>query len=441
MKIKAFILCTFFLLLAGCTAPKEDAAPEKLTQETSLAAAPTEEIETDDGILTIAGLDCGNSNLRLLINAYNHQSNGMKIELIDYTENVESSEQGLQKLATEILAGNCPDMFLFENLSPLPYLTKGLLVDLDTQIEADTAYCAEDFIIWDALHEFGGMYVISPQFMVDTVYCTQEMANRYQNWTLDDYLTIEESLSEDQALIYYMTPEAFVRKIGGRYTHKAVDYLQAKCDFDNPDFISLLDAAVRVKSYHGTELQENVDGNFYSVPELMLNGTLLSCYTQLHSAVEISFDRYRTDGEQFAYIGWPTPDGSCGSDIELVMPIGICSASAHVSECWDFIKYVLENPVYRDAYSATPTLRSHLAENLLSIRTHSRSLKWETTQEDIDTLVALAERCQNMTFYHTDILQIMQDEAANVLNGRITSDAAAAKIQARVSLLLSEQYG
>lgn len=445
---KLCILFALLLVFTGCSASQEKTAPveeqtpaEEAAVQTVVAADPVAEDERDDSVLTIAGLDCADSSIRLLVNAYNNQSDGRKIQLVDYMENVESAEQGLQKLTTEILAGNCPDMFLFENLSPLPYLTKGLLVDLDTELEADASYTAGDFIIWDALHEFDGMYVISPQFVVNTVYCTQETADRYQNWTLDDYLTIEESLSEDQALIYYMTPEAFIRRIGSRYVHKAVDFQTASCDFDNAEFISLLDAAARAESYQVSEWHTQADGSFKSAPQMMLDGTLLSCYVKLNSAVDVSFDRFRTDGERFAYIGWPTPDGSCGSDIELVTPLGICSASAHVSECWDFIKYVLENPVYQDAYSATPTLRSHLAENLQSIKTHSKELNWDTEQEDLDALVALAEQCQNMTFDDEALLQIMQEEAANVFSGQITSATAAANIQKRVSILLSEQYG
>ncbi len=61
-------------------------------------------------------------------------------------------------------------------------------------------------------------------------------------------------------------------------------------------------------------------------------------------------------GCALSFIGWPTIDGSCGSDIILTDPVGIVAQSEHTDGSWTFIKYMIQNteesdqnglPVYR----------------------------------------------------------------------------------------------
>ena len=64
---------------------------------------------------------------------------------------------------------------------------------------------------------------------------------------------------------------------------------------------------------------------------------MICCYVELADASKIAFDRYR-GGETLAYIGWPTVDGSGGTDVGLQYPIGISAITEYTDGCWEFVK-------------------------------------------------------------------------------------------------------
>ena len=49
----------------------------------------------------------------------------------------------------------------------------------------------------------------------------------------------------------------------------------------------------------------------------------------------------RRVGQSVSVIGWPTPDGSCGTDFGMSYPIGVMKDGAHPELCWQFLKYCL----------------------------------------------------------------------------------------------------
>lgn len=66
-----------------------------------------------------------------------------------------------------------------------------------------------DILIWKALHEYGGLYIIAPTFKIDTICCSQETFDDHKNWTVSEYLQMERELDPGQDMIYYMDLEEF----------------------------------------------------------------------------------------------------------------------------------------------------------------------------------------------------------------------------------------
>lgn len=457
--------------------PPGPATPAGPADETEDEAADTETEnapEKEKTRLVIAGVGCTNSKLRMVINAFNQQSEDYRISLIDYAYDGASVEQAQMRLQTQILAGKQPDMLLFEdyaeqiylatnevvqNVSPLPYISSGMLLDLDEFVQNDPDIDADDFIIADALHEYGGMYLIAPKFKLLAVYTLQETAAQYPNWTLEDYLEIQDSLRPEQDMFYGITPEQFLWFVGSRYIQDAIDIETATCDFDNPQFISLLETACHVNSYDTDEKHVQSDRSFKSAQEMVANGELMFSIVELRSAADISFDSFNAGGirvwygegenpyankgmgERMAYVGPPTPDGSNGMYVELMMPLGICAGTEQADGCWEFIKFMLQNPIYQTYCDGTPVLESQLADNFASIQKFSERIKWTTSEADLDTLVEAARGCQAMSFYDEDIMAIVEEEAAGVLTGNITAEQAAERVQNRASILVMERYG
>lgn len=118
-------------------------------------------------------------------------------------------EDAKTRLHTELIVGKLPDMLVFDQLSPLLYLGKGLLLDLDPYVAQDKDVSGEDFLCWNALHEYGGLYILAKQFIVETLMCSQDFYAAHRGWSIADYLSIEQSLRGDQQMIYYMSQDEF----------------------------------------------------------------------------------------------------------------------------------------------------------------------------------------------------------------------------------------
>ena len=443
------VLCFCMMIcLSGCSTEKQpsDAAS---TQDTPLIEEDTPEKEKT--AISLAGVGCSESKIKMVINEFNKANPDFKITMVDYGYDV-SLEQGEMALQTQMQAGNIPDLLLFDQesfwtsqsngISPLTYISGGMLMDLDPLIEdGRLSFDREDCIIWDALHEFGGMYLIGPKFRVHALYCLPEIAEQYQGWTLEDYLALQDSLSENQKLMYYMEPMAFIEYVGSRYIHDAVDVTNATCDFETPELISVLEAACHIKSSNAQEDHIQDDGSFKGAPEMMLEGSLYFCETQLNSAFDVSFDRFRAKTDYpMGYLGYPTPDGSNGMYIDLPYAVGICAGTDQLDGCLAFLNYMLQHPIYQDAYDGTPLFRSQLADNLKAINDMTTASPWVTEQIDQDALVSAAATCRNLSYFDMDILGIIEEEAAPVLAGERTAEDAAARIQERASILVAERY-
>lgn len=101
--------------------------------------------------------------------------------------NTQSREQAETVMQTKLFAGDAADIYYFRNdmLSPLPWISAGLLYDLDPLIASDSEISEEDIIPWTAMHEYGGLYLLSPTFGV--VALSLLTADPETSYWLDDY--------------------------------------------------------------------------------------------------------------------------------------------------------------------------------------------------------------------------------------------------------------
>ena len=286
--------------------------------------------------LTLGGIGLRNSALASLVHNFNAENTKYTVVIDDYAENTQSREQAEAVMRTKLLARDAADLYYFRSdlLSPLPWIDAGLLYDLEPLIAADSEIRKENLIGWTALHEYGGLYLLSPTFGVVGLSCSQQTQRLHTGWTIAEYLETEQSLRPEQEMIYYMDPENFLERIGGRYLRGVIDYEHAQCNLDTPEFREILQSALKAGSYDGGYSPDK------NVPQRIVDGELICCYVGLSSALEVSFDRYRC-GQTLGYVGWPTPDGSCGFDVRLMMPLGLNAATACPEGCWEFLKYLL----------------------------------------------------------------------------------------------------
>ena len=468
----AAVLLLLLLLLTGCAtesaAPveREDGAPAAAQTPAPMerveaaangtgesAPAPAREAVIDEAsgktVLTLAGVRMQAYGWDALAKQFNAQSADYIVELRDYftgevveggsvpsEEEMDRYRADLQdaktRLHTDIIAGNAPDMLVFDALSPLPYLGKGLLLDLDPYLAAAADISPEDILGWDALHEYGGLYVLARQFVVETLMCSQAFYDAHRGWTVADYLEIEQGLRTDQQMIYYMSPEEFLTQMGGQYLTKALDLAHASCAFDNPEFIAILNGALACRQYEALDYAGTLAG------VRMEQGELMCCAVWLDRPSSVTFDRVQA-GTQLAYIGWPTADGSCGSVAALYGDISAFASTSCPEGCWEFLKYVLQNgadPVYFGSPVYAPRMREQTAQQ------NADGGKYTTASEaNIEAYIAAARACPAMAYRDEAVMTIIQEECAPLLRGEGPAADAAKRIQSRASLYMTEQYG
>ena len=398
--------------------------------------------------LTLAGVGMRAYGWDRLAEAFNAQSEDYIVELRDYYAgsfvddgtgvpyDMEQYRADLAdaktRLHTALIAWKTPDMLVLDGLSPLTYLGKGLLLDLDPYAEADADISPEDILCWDALHEYGGLYILARQFVVETLMCSQAFYDAHRGWTVADYLEIEQGLRADQQMIYYMSPEEFLTQMGGQYLTKALDLAHASCDFDNPEFIAILNGALACRQYEALDYAGTPAG------VRMEQGELICCAVWLDRPSSVTFDRVQA-GTQLAYIGWPTADGSCGSVAALYGDISAFASTSCPEGCWEFLKYVLQNgadPVYFGSPVYAPRMREQTAQQ------NADGGKYTTASEaDIEAYIAAARACPAMAYRDEAVMTIIQEECAPLLRGEEPAADAAKRIQSRASLYMTEQYG
>lgn len=445
MKKRIFAWLFVLLLLTGCTAGSTvEEAPREAAEAASDAAA-------EPVTLKLAGIDITGEPIDAMVKAFNQAQDAIVIELTDYgTEfGPEEKDRAASLLTTEILAGNRPDLIYFPDLqfwgtstinllSPLPFIGQGLLLDLDPYVAQDPDLHAEDILIWDALHQYGGLYLVSDLFSVQTAVCAPSFYADHAGWTIAEYLELEAALPDGCRMFDAMHPAYFLLGIGSRYMQKALDLEHAACDFDNAEFIALLDSATKVRDYTPVW-----DGG---VCNQMMKGTLIGCYTDVRAPWSVAFDRTEAGRtEPMAYIGWPTPDGSGGSDIHLLGSLGVMADTAHKDACWQFVKYMIMNPGY--IYDKKLEVRNQgfplyipaMPENPETLTDPNRL--FEPLQSDADAFLALVDQCTTMNFYDDAIMDIILEEAQELLAGNRTAAETAKNIQERASLYMLEQYG
>lgn len=212
-----------------------------------------------------------------------------------------------------------------------------------------------------------------------------------------------------------------------------MDIKNATCDLDNDEFVGLLKGAMQAKEYK-TEFDPTT-----GVPQRIMNGSLICCHVDLADASKIAFDRYR-GGEMLAYIGWPTVDGSGGTDISLQYPVGISAGTKYTDGCWEFVKFMLKRGLSLTNTPGTPTYVPLLAEHMEMLNKDEEA-PWTVDHTDMVIFETLARNSATMTFYDRNALEIVLDEASRMVKKEETPEDAAKAIQARVSLLMQEQYG
>ncbi len=407
-------------------------------------------------VLTLAslGLDYG---LQSEILSFNRASGEYQIEVADYSQynTDENPDGGLTVLTTEITAGKVPDLLDMSGLRARQYAGSGLLEDLYPYLDADAELSRAHILpnILAALEVDGQLLQTASSFTVETIVCLSDTVGETPEWTVGELLNLYAQQPEGTRIFHESTTRDIVlARCLALEEDSLVDWETGTCNFDSEPFIQLLTFAGLFLSEEEVTRLGLWGGDIWGQ---LADGTLLGMYNTIYTPRDIAqIQSYA--GQPVTYKGFPTQTGA-GSLLNIDGGVAMTTACADKEAAWAFIRtfftaeyqseYTYNFPTNRAAFDAvletamTPmyAVDPETGDNLLDENGELILQLEPVTQAEADQLLALIEDTDRLAEPDENILAIVREEAASYFAGQKTAEEAAALIQSRASLYVSEQ--
>ena len=433
----------------------------------TLRPAPADAFE-EKQTLTLATLSL-DTEARSAITDFNRQNDSCRIEVLDYSAyNIDPEDQaGLNKLLTEIIAGDLPDML---SLSGLPYdqlAAKGLLEDLYPYLDADRELSREDFFpsVLNAMEIGGGLYQVCPGFGITTAVAGRAAVGDRVGLSYGELDEVLAAMPEGCRIFSpNMTKSSVLYRCLPVSLDRLVDWDAGTCRFDSEEFLALLAFADRFPA-EPPETEEELDGF-----TRLSRGLQLLRTESLTQFFDIQLDDAYFGGEGGAvYVGYPSFDGSSGSAIDLDAGFAMSAKCAHKEAAWDFLRTFMTEK-YQAGIYLLPSNKARFEKNLAEAMIPTYVLDaqgnyvldeagspvekaqaefsgdgltfkiYAVTQGQADRVRQLIEGCTGaIRTAGDDILSIVLEDAQAYFAGQKSAEEVARLIQGKVSLYMSEQ--
>ena len=437
-------------------------------------------------------------NIRSQIAEFNKTNEDYTIYATSYSESNDTSDYtaALTKFNNEILAGNVPDILLISSGMPYnSYASKGLFADLYEFMDKDDVYNRDAFMpnVLKAMEKDGKLYEITPSFTVQTYAAKKSLVGDATSLTMDQANQILASMPEGATLTndsQTMTASNFLST--AITFSNFVDYTNATCNFDSPEFKAILETAKKYPAEIDYDALYNDNPNYWMEQEAACRenrALLYSVYFNDLSIYTNTRDAYF--GEDISFVGFPGSGASnaTGSVISTGSEIAVSSKSKYKDGAWEFIKLVLDNAVgEQDSgnYGVAITSDASVAEaadeavkritsqyyGLPVVKSQLQALGQQATipqtytdtdgtvqqvdntyyvgntevkvnlitQDEVNMLIDYFSTVDTIARYDESLTDIINEEANAYFKGTKSVDEAASLIQSRASIYLSEQY-
>ncbi|MDE7364625.1 MAG: extracellular solute-binding protein, partial [Ruminococcus sp.] len=386
-------------------------------------------------------------NYQNTINDFNRSQSNYRIKTVTITDEVDY-KNALNML---ILTGEAPDIIYgmdYDNY--VNYRKKGLFTDLYSLIDADETLSRDDFMpnVMPLLESPDGkLYGVCDNFYVNTLFTKSSLWNK-ENWTLDEMLDLYDTVPSSYTHIYDDMCKADMLKIMLNCMTDMVDYENGTCNFNNPDFIKILEFCNR----HVTKepipdkvTESEAFSNYYGEKYQRFGNDEIIFKSD--NVFQYNYVKYMNcGGNDITFAGYPSTDGNGG----IIIPNNLMCISEECEDkqgAWEFLKYVMQNT----------TGLSIISENFERVMDKELSNSWTASGHEIpafdketrDKVADYIKSCHKFgtSFgdyyimpFNSDIFSIIEEETDIYFNGEQTVETCVEHIQDRASVLVSERY-
>jgi len=404
----------------------------------------------DKTVITLACLGTG-SDISGKIMSFNRANDKYAIKIVDYYELYQDDyEEATKQFNLDITSGKASDIIDVGGLdgSLNKYVNKGIFLDLTDAFKKGGPL--GDIEILPNIAEFmkidGKYYTFIPSFEVCTVSTRAKYADGKTSLTYKDCdeLIKSKNIGYDTAFGIYNDRENMSYYLLVANKEKFVDWNAKKCDFNNPEFIELLNFTKNfpeeMKDYG--EEGDNPDRYYASDKALF-------CTTWIYDIEAYIGMKQGIFNDDIELVGFPNAGGDNGALI-CTTSFAVNSNTEHKDVIYDFIKTLFGTSVnnYFGGFSSVkPEFEAQLQEGTMEKEgddayifdaEFKRVKKKPLSQEEVQKIHDYILSIDKEYIYDNKIMEIVIEEASAFYSGQKTAEEVAEIIQNRVNVYINE---
>lgn len=368
---------------------------------------------------------------------FNNTDPEYRIEVVPITY---ANEQERDRVLIELATRTDLDL-LDTSMLPDNALDSGLLADMLPMIDADKSISREDFIepLLALMTQSGGLYEYTDKFTLLTITTHPDLFPGRENWTAANIEALIAEHPEMDPLWHSYDRELVTTLFCWAASAEFIDRATASCSFDGPAFVHWLEL-----------LKALPDGGQYSEEPKLMN----ICYDLAFNAGHQ--EKYMMKGE-YVVAGFPETQGTGSYYLKLGSSpnpwrgtigentrIGILAASGRQEGAWRFVRTLMEGsddftlsrgiPVFKAAFERA--LEAEISDDF-----DERFQIGYLSAENAEELRRQVYGTTKLVVPDEALIRLMREEIKRCHDGQLSAAEAAAAIQSRAKIYVSEQYG
>lgn len=404
------------------------------------------------------------SDLQAAAVTFNKSNDKYRISIktyYDYNNGGENAwNDAITNFNNDLTSGNCPDIVALSNMDINQLVSKEVLEDLNDYLDKSTVLSREEFIpnVLDGYTIDDVLVGIPKYFNIQTVVGSAKDLGSDMGWSIDDMIAYADE--HPKANLFDYASKSSVMYYCMMYNENYfVDWSNGKCNFNSPEFISLLEFVNRFP-------EEPEYDDMASTPSKIQNGEVLLDNAYIYDLQEVQMYEEMFSGD-FVFIGYPTTDGSVGCAFTTNDLYGITTKSKHKEGAWEFIEsYLAREDTDRWSHNGFPSIKKQLdamVERETKVETYTwvdengveheetssggGSVTYEDgwtynyrtpTMEEAKRVLELIDIAKPAASSDNEIMKIIAEEADAFFKGGKSATETAEIIQRRVQIYVDE---
>lgn len=344
-------------------------------------------------------------------------------------------DNALLKLSTEMISGKVPDIIDLANLPVEAYVRQGILEDLRPYIQNDPAIDENNYFsnVFDAFSVNGKLPFVTNSVYIQTIATDGRVTGNQAGWDYDAFFNF---LNEQENSMDKVKHSAFIEFML-RSTNRFVNWEDGTCDFNNPEFVELLNMAKALEQRRDIMIDPYGMGMYM---DDFSEAYAASSLATIQSVYDIAQYRAFYKGN-LNIMGYPNENGAC----HVIVPktiIGISALGNNKEGAWQFARSFLEERQQEASFflPISKTAFDKVVNAALNGNSMWSSMFWgEMLPEDAELLRTLMSTANQSWGSDAQLIEIVLTVSESFFNNEKSAEAVAADIQSRVSIYFSEQ--